>query len=89
MLTDAETVIMPSLKGSKGTAEGAKGTAADQPAAGIKASAAAVQNGGTNGPPPVTTMTPIRSSAEFAEAVTQILPTVEPPEALPGRRHGT
>jgi hypothetical protein len=86
MLTDAETVIMPSLKGPKGTTEGSKGATAGQPAADkaeIKPSPAGVQNGGTSGPQPVTTMTPIRSSAEFAEAVTQMLPTLEPPKVSP------
>ena len=77
MLTDAETVIMPSLKGPKGTAAG-------QPAADTKTtSSAGAPNGQTSRPQPVTTMTPIRSSAEFAEAVTQVLPTLEPPEVSP------
>ncbi len=77
MLTDAETVIMPSLNGPKGTAAG-------QPAADTKTtSLAGAPNGPASGPRPVTTMTPIRSSAEFAEAVTQIQPTVEPPEVSP------
>ncbi len=77
MLTDAETVIMPSLKGPKGAAAG-------QPAAGTETtSPAGAPNGPASGPQPVTTMTPIRSGAEFAEAVTQILPTAEPPEVSP------
>lgn len=76
MLTDAETVIMPSLKGPKGTA-------APAPAADSKTSSAGAQNEGTSRPQPVTTMTPIRSSAEFAEAVTQVLSALEPPKVSP------
>ena len=77
MLTDAETVIMPSLKGPKGTAAG-------QPAADTKTtSSAGAPDGQTSRPRPVTTMTPVRSSAEFAEAVTQVLPALEPPEVSP------
>ncbi len=77
MLTDAETVIMPSLKGTRGTA-------AEKPAADTKAtSPAAAAKGQTSKPQPVTTMTPVRSSAEFAEAVTQILPTLAPPGVSP------
>ena len=83
MLTDAETVIMPSLKGPKGAAAG-------QPAADTKATSSPgapngplSSDGPASGRQPVTAMTPIRSGAEFAEAVTQILPTAEPPEVSP------
>ena len=79
MLTDAETVIMPSLKDPKGS----KGAAAGHPATDSKASSAGAKEVAASRPRPVTTMTPIRSSAEFAEDATQILPTLEPPEVSP------
>ena len=70
MLTNADTVVMASLKGPKGSLAGSSAKA-DEAAANAR-NAAAVKQQAT------TAMVPVGTSAAFAEAATQVLPTVEP-----------
>ena len=75
MLTNADTVVMPSLKGQKGSLAGPSAKA-DEAAANARNAAAVKQ-------PATTTMVPVGTNAAFAEASTQILPTVEPSQLAP------
>jgi hypothetical protein len=70
MLTNADTVVMASLKGPKGSL--AESSAEADEAAANARNAAAVRQQAT------TAMVPVGTSAAFAEAATQILPTAEP-----------
>ena len=79
MLTNADTVVMASLKGQKGSLAGSSAKA-DEAAANAR-NAAAVKQQAT------TAMVPVGTSAAFAEAVTQVLPTVEPSQL--SARHGS
>ena len=84
MLTDAETVIMPSLKGpgrGRGTTGGGhQGNIAPGTPNGPLSSDGPAERAAAGQPP----MTPIRSGAEFAKADGQVLPTVQgPPEVSP------
>ena len=71
MLTDAETVVMPSLKSPTGQAAG-QSAKADEAAANARNAAAVKEQA-------ITTMVPVGTSAAFAEAVTQVMPTTERP----------
>ena len=75
VLTNADTVVMPSLKGQKGSLAG-QSAKADEAAANARNAAAVKQ-------PATTTMVPVGTNAAFAEASTQILPTVEPSQLAP------
>ena len=75
VLTNADTVVMPSLKGQKGSLAGPSAKA-DEAAANARNAAAVKQ-------PATTTMVPVGTNAAFAEAATQILPTVEPSQLAP------
>jgi Dolichyl-phosphate-mannose-protein mannosyltransferase len=70
MLTNADTVVMASLKGPKGSLAGSSAEADD--AAAKARNAAAVKQRAT------TPMVPTGTSAASTEAVTQIVPTAEP-----------
>jgi len=72
MLTDAETVVMPSLK-SPTDQDADQSAKADDAAANARNAAAVRQQA-------ITAMVPVGTSAAFAEAVTQVLPTVEQSE---------
>jgi hypothetical protein len=76
MLTDAETVVMPSLKAPAGQ-DADQSAGADDAAAKSRNAAAVRQQA-------ITAMVPVGTSAAFAEAVTQVLPTVEPSELPAG-----
>jgi 4-amino-4-deoxy-L-arabinose transferase-like glycosyltransferase len=76
MLTNADTVVMASLKGPKGSLAGSS-TKADDAAAKARNAAAVKQQA-------ITAMVPAGTSAAFAEAVTQIMPTAEPSQHKPG-----
>src|SRR6266566_1826344 len=76
MLTNAETVVMASLKGPKGSLAGSSAEA-DEAAANARNAAAVKQQA-------ITAMVPAGTSAAFAEAATQILPTAEPSRQTPG-----
>jgi 4-amino-4-deoxy-L-arabinose transferase-like glycosyltransferase len=84
MLTNAETVIMPSLKDPKGKDAGQPAKAGDNTVASARNAAAARQQA-------ITTMVPVVTNAAFAEAVTQVMPTMErsaspaPTAAAPAR----
>ena len=72
VLTNADTVVMPSLKGQKGSLAG-QSAKADEAAA----NAAAVKQHA------ITAMVAVGTNAAFAEATTQILPTAEPSQLAP------
>jgi hypothetical protein len=80
MLTNAETVVMASLKNPKGAMPGESPRTRDTAANARNAAAVKEQA--------VTTLVPVRTSTEFAEAATQILPSAKPGElrADPGRK---
>src|SRR5438067_2823042 len=77
MLTNADTVVMASLKGQKGSLDGSSARAEEA----ANARNAAVKQQA------ITAMVPAGTSAAFAEAATQILPTVEPSALAPGTDH--
>jgi hypothetical protein len=79
MLTNAETVVMPSLKGPKGSLAG-QAAKANKATANAR-NAAAVKQQAT------TAMVPVATNAAFAEAATQMLPTVERSQLAPGPDH--
>ena len=76
MLTNADTVVMASLKGQKGSLAGSSAKA-DQAAANARNAAAVKQRA-------ITAMIPAGTSAAFSEAVTQVMPTMEPSQLAPG-----
>ena len=79
MLTNAETVVMASLKDPKGAMPGKSREARD--AANTRGDAAVKEQA-------ITAMVPVGTSAAFAEAVTQVMPTVKPSELQPGAGKG-
>jgi hypothetical protein len=76
MLTNAETVVMASLKDPKGAMPGQ--SPKDRDAAANRRNAAAVKERAS------TEMVPVATSAAFAEAATQVMPTLKPPAPRPG-----
>jgi hypothetical protein len=71
---------MPSLKGPAGSLDGssaASSAGADEAAANARNTAAVKQQA-------ITAMVPVGTSAAFAEAVTQVMPSVEPSQLAPG-----
>jgi Dolichyl-phosphate-mannose-protein mannosyltransferase len=74
MITDAETVVMPSGK------NGSKDKAADQSARAGR-DAAKARNAAAVRRQAVTTMVPVGTSAAFTEAATQVLPAKAPPKS--------
>jgi dolichyl-phosphate-mannose-protein mannosyltransferase len=80
MLTNAETVVMASLKDPKGSMPGKAPKGRD--AAANARNAAAVKEQA------ITEMVPVATSAAFAEAATQVMPTVKPSELRPGPGRG-
>ena len=80
MLTNAETVVMASLKDPKGAMPGESPKARD--AAASTRNAAAVKEQAS------TAMVPVGTSAAFAEAVTQVMPTVKPSRRGPAPAGG-
>jgi hypothetical protein len=75
MLTNADTVVMASLKGPKGSL--AESSAKADEAAAKERNAAAVKQQA------ITAMVPAGTSVAFTEAATQILPTAEPSQHKP------
>jgi dolichyl-phosphate-mannose-protein mannosyltransferase len=80
MLTNAETVVMASLKDEKGPMPGSSPKDGDAAASTRNASAVKEQA--------ITAMVPVATSAAFAEATTQVMPTVKPSEGRPGTGRG-
>jgi hypothetical protein len=80
MLTNAETVVMASLKDPQGAMPGE--SPQDRDAAAGKRNAAAVKEQA------ITAMVPVGTSAAFAEATTQVMPTVKPSELRSGTGRG-
>jgi|GEM_PF-533781 len=74
MLTNADTVVMPSLKGRKGSL-------ADDAAANARNAATVEQHA-------ITAMVPVGTSDAAAEAATQVIRAVEPAQLTPGTDHG-
>jgi hypothetical protein len=80
MLTNAETVVMALLKDPKGAMPGESAEVRD---------AAKTRNAAAVKQPAITALVPVGTSAAFAEAATQVMPTVKPSELrryTPGRR---
>jgi Dolichyl-phosphate-mannose-protein mannosyltransferase len=80
MLTNAETVVMASLKDQKGSMPGE--SSKDRDAAANTRNAAAVKEQAS------TEMVPVATSAAFAEAATQVMPAVKPSGLRPGTGRG-
>ncbi len=79
ILTHAETVVMASLKGPTGTLDGLSPKAGE--AAANARDAVAVKQQAT------TPMVPVGTSAAFSEAVTQMMPTIEPSALTTAAEH--
>ena len=75
VLTNADTVVMASLKGQKGSLAGPSAQA-DEAAANARNAAAVKQHAST-------TMVPVGTNAAFAEATTQIVPLAPAPDHAP------
>jgi len=80
MLTNADTVVMASLKDPQGAMPGE--SPKDRDAAASTRNAAAVKEQA------ITAMVPVGTSAAFAEATTQVMPTVKPSELRSGTGRG-
>jgi len=80
MLTNAETIVMASLKQPKGSMPGDSPEGRDAVANARNAAAVKKQA--------ITDMVPVATSAAFAEAATQVMPTVKPSELRSGPGRG-